>query len=128
MVALFNPKEAAHAHYSRLLREQAHGLLLTSTWPCITEASYLLRGRDRSLLLDWIGHGAVQVYPLDSQHLPDMALLMQRYTEHGKTEMDLADASLYWVAVDGNVRTILTQDVRDFSRYRLPDGRAFEIL
>jgi len=127
MVALFNPSERAHAHYRRLLHEQGRSLQLYTTWPCLTEAAYLLHGRDRSLMLAWVGHGGAQVYPLDCQHLPDMALLMQRYTEPGKTEMDLADASLYWVAVDGNVHTILTLDVRDFSRYRLPDGRGFEL-
>ena len=42
--------------------------------------------------------------------------------------MDLADASLVWLAADTGVTTIMTLDVRDFSRYRLPDGRAFEIL
>ena len=42
--------------------------------------------------------------------------------------MDLADASLYWLACESGVTRIFTVDVRDFSRYRLPDGRAFEIL
>jgi len=32
------------------------------------------------------------------------------------------------LAVQTGVTTIMTLDVRDFSRYRLPDGRAFEIL
>jgi predicted nucleic acid-binding protein len=42
--------------------------------------------------------------------------------------MDLADASLVWLAEETGVTTILTQDVRDFSRYRLPDGRGFTLL
>ncbi len=53
---------------------------------------------------------------------------MRRYTAAPRTEMDLADASLVWLATDTGVTTIMTLDVRDFSRYRLPDGRAFEIL
>ena len=53
---------------------------------------------------------------------------MLRYTEVPRTEMDLADASLLWLAEDTGVLTIMTLDVHDFSRYRLPDGRAFEIL
>jgi predicted nucleic acid-binding protein len=53
---------------------------------------------------------------------------MRRYTETPKTRMDLADASLVWLAADSGVTQIMTMDVRDFSRYRLPDGRAFEIL
>ena len=42
--------------------------------------------------------------------------------------MDLADASLYQLAADTGVTRIMTMDRRDFSRYRLPDGQAFEIL
>ena len=53
---------------------------------------------------------------------------MDRYTERPRTEMDLADASLVWLAGETDVITIFTLDQRDFSRYRLPDGRAFEIL
>jgi hypothetical protein len=32
------------------------------------------------------------------------------------------------MAADTGVASIMTTDVRDFSRYRLPDGRAFDIL
>ena len=53
---------------------------------------------------------------------------MQRYTQSPRTEMDLADASLVWLAADTGVNRIMTMDKRDFSRYRLPDGRPFEIL
>ena len=53
---------------------------------------------------------------------------MRQYTETPRTQMDLADASLVWLAADTGVSTILTMDRRDFSRYRLPDGRSFEIL
>jgi len=33
-----------------------------------------------------------------------------------------------WLAMQRQVRKILTEDTRDFFRYRLPDGQAFEIL
>lgn len=32
------------------------------------------------------------------------------------------------MAADTGVASIMMTDVRDFSRYRLPDGRAFDIL
>jgi hypothetical protein len=57
-----------------------------------------------------------------------LAELMARYTAEPRTEMDLADASLVWLAQDTNTLNVMTMDVRDFSRYRLPDGRHFEIL
>ena len=57
-----------------------------------------------------------------------MTQWMLRYTQVPRSEMDFADASLYWLAAETDVSAILTLDVRDFSRYRLPDGSAFEIL
>lgn len=53
---------------------------------------------------------------------------MQRYSKPGKREMDLADASLYWLAIETSVTEIMTADIADFSRYRLPESRAFVIL
>ena len=38
--------------------------------------------------------------------------------------MDLAEASLLWVAQQTGVLDILTIDVKDFSVYRLPNGKA----
>jgi predicted nucleic acid-binding protein len=67
------------------------------------------------------------VYPLDASDLPELADLMVRHTAAPRTEMDLADASLVWLAQDINTLNVMTMDVRDFSRYRLPDGRSFNI-
>ncbi len=68
------------------------------------------------------------MYPFDPHHLGDIIEWMTRYTEPGKREMDLADATLYWLAVETGVREIMTVDVADFSRYRLPDGEALTLL
>jgi hypothetical protein len=115
-------------HYREVLRTQGHNLRLHSTWPCVVEASHLLGATAKLGLLRWIGHGAVQLFPTDAAELPELALLMDRYSEPRRASMDLADATLYSVAAQTDIRTIMTLDVRDFSRYRLPDGRAFEIL
>jgi len=92
------------------------------------EASHFLGALHRYQLLRWIAQGAVVIFPFSQENLLDMVALMKRYTERPRTEMDLADASLVWLAAETGVTTILSLDVRDFSRYRLPDGRAFEIL
>jgi predicted nucleic acid-binding protein len=78
--------------------------------------------------LRWVSEGGVIVYPFDVSNLPDLAELMARYTAPPRAEMDLADATLVWLAQDTNTLSVMTMDVRDFSRYRLPDGRSFEIL
>lgn len=54
--------------------------------------------------------------------------MMRQTTESPRTEMDFADASLVWLAAQLQVTQVMTMDVRDFSRYRLPDGRAFKVL
>lgn len=127
MVALFDPKDRHHRHFRGLLTDTDNPVQLHTTWPCVTEASHLLDARQRVALLRWIGMGAVQVFPFDPEDLLNMSEWMLRYTEVPKTEMDMADATLYWVAHETGMASIFTLDVRDFSRYRLPDGRAFEI-
>ncbi len=78
--------------------------------------------------LRWVGAGAITVFPFPQEALDDYVALMRRCTPSLRTEMDLADASLVWLASDTGVTSILTMDVRDFSRYRLADGRGFDIL
>ena len=75
-----------------------------------------------------MGAGAITVFPFPQDAQDELVALMQRYTESPRTAMDLADASLLSLASDTGVTRITTMDVRDFSRYGLPDGQAFEIL
>lgn len=79
-------------------------------------------------MLRWVAASAINVFPFAPDDLEAMVTLMRRYSESPRTEMDFADASLVWLAADTGINCIMTMDVRDFSRYRLPDGRAFELL
>ncbi len=128
-MALFAADDRNHdrvdAQIAALARD---GVRLLTTWPCVVEAAYLLDPPWRFELLRWIELGGAQIYPFEPHHLSDMAGWMRRYTEAGKRETDLADASLYWVAVDTGIVDILTIDVADFSRHRLPDGLAFDLI
>ena len=128
LIALFDAQDRSHAHYMHLLTQGFDRWQLHTTWPCVTEASHMLGGVARLEMLRWVGLGGVSVFPLDPQSLLEMTLWMQVYSEPPRSVMDLADASLYWLAVDTNVTRILTVDHRDFLRYRLPDGRAFELV
>lgn len=125
MVALFDASDVAHRHYTDLLAQDWH---LATTWPCVVEVTHFLGANAVQRYLRWVSEGGVLVYPLDVSDLPDLAELMVRYTARPRTEMDLTDASLVWLAQDTNTLKVMTMDVRDFSRYRLPDGRSFEIL
>jgi uncharacterized protein len=129
IVALFATDDSHHAKFDAALRRLAgDGLRLLTTWPCIVEAAYLLEAPQRFEMLRWIELGGAQVYPFEPHHLGEMTGWMRRYTERGKREMDFADASLYWLSIVTGIREILTVDHADFARYRLPDGRRFEIL
>jgi predicted nucleic acid-binding protein len=129
LVALFATDDRHHAQFDAQIADMAEaGLRLLSTWPCVVEAAYLLNPPQRFEMLHWIELGGVQIYPFEPHHLGDMIARMQRYTEPGKREMDLADASLYWLAAETGIADILTIDLADFSRYRLPDGATFNVL
>ena len=125
MVALFDSNELANKHYTTLLSQNWR---LTTTWPCVVEVCHFLGANAVQRYLRWVSEGGVIVYPFDVSNLPEFAELMARYTAPPRTEMDLADASLVWLAQDTNTIRVMTMDVRDFSRYRLPDGRSFDIL
>jgi uncharacterized protein len=125
MVALFDTNELANKHYTTLL---SRNWRLTTTWPCVVEVCHFLGANAVQRYLRWVSEGGVIVYPFDVSDLPELAEMMARYTAPPRTEMDLADASLVWLAQDTNTTSVMTMDVRDFSRYRLPDGRRFDIL
>lgn len=129
LVALFAPDDKHHLRFRGLVRQLAPtGLRLLTTWPCVVEAAYLMRVKQRFEMLRWIERRGVLVYSFEAQHLSDMVKWMEQYTEPGKREMDLADASLYWLANETGIVEIMTIDIADFSRYRLPGGRAFVLL
>ncbi len=129
MISVFGLRQAKADHYRSLFSLASdEQWSLATTWPCIAEASHLLSPPRNFALLRWIASGGVSVFPFAQEAVDAMVDLMRRYTETPRTQMDFADASLVWLAMDTGVNRIMTMDVRDFSRYRLPDGRAFEIL
>lgn len=129
LVALFDDADRDYERCKGLLGSLlAARVRVVTTWPCVTEASYLLAPANHMAMLQWLHSGAVAVQAFDADVLDDMLGWMKQYTERGKSIMDFADASLYWLAQHLDSNFVLTLEVRDFSRYRLPDGRAFEIL
>ena len=128
MVALFDDADKGHEHYIAKLERHGHAYKLVTTWPCVTEASYLLSPRSHLALLHWLHRGGAVVRTMEVGELGELIAWMNRYSERGKSLMDLADASLMWLAVKLGTACVLTEDRRDFMRYRLPDGSGFEVL
>jgi len=129
LVAAFGANQKHSKRYLELLKQaEDEAWSLATTWPCVVEAGHLLDVPQRYSMLRWVSAGGVVVFPIEQGALEDMVRLMLRYTALPRTEMDLADATLVWLAEDTGVLRVMTLDVRDFSRYRLADGRKFEIL
>ena len=129
MIALFDDADDFYERYTGIFNELlSRRVQLVTTWPCVTEASYSLAPKNHLALLEWLQNGAVSIQNFSVADLQPMVGWMEQYTERSKTIMDFADATLYWVAIELKTTLVLSVDRRDFSRYRLPDGQAFEIL
>ena len=129
MIALFDDADDFYERYTGIFNELlSRRVQLVTTWPCVTEASYSLAPKNHLALLEWLQNGAVSIQNFSAADLQPMVGWMEQYTERSKTIMDFADASLYWLAIELKTTLVLSTDRRDFSRYRLPDGQAFEIL
>ncbi len=129
LIALFAIDDKHHRRFGqRVTSLSRDGLRLLTTWPCIAEASYLLATPQRYEMLHWIELGGALVYPFEPYHLGDLTKWMRQYSRKTRREMDLTDASLYWLAIETGETSILTTYIADFSRYRLPDGQPFVLL
>ena len=104
--------------------ETLQGNLIT-TYPCLTEAMYLLgEWHYQSLLWNWILDASILISDLSETDLKRMEILMQKFED---TPMDFADASLVALAEATNSNQIFTLD-GDFGVYRFRDKTPFEII
>jgi hypothetical protein len=109
-------------HHRRVRRflDSYRGQLLTS-WPVLAEACHFMPERTQIRFLRWAAAGGLNVAELPESALSVIADWKEKYRN---LPMDLADASLLWVAEQTGVCDILTIDLRDFTAYRLPGGKA----
>lgn len=128
LVALFDPRDGAHAAARAQLAEIREPLV--TTVPVLTEAFHLLgpSSHGAATLRIFVRRGGARAWFLDGSSLARAFELMERYSDH---PMDLADASLVTVAEALRTTTIFTLDRSDFSTYRARIGRtrrAFRVL
>ncbi len=91
-----------------------------TTWPVLTEVCHLLPRHIVGRFMRWVAAGGMTVRELAPTAADDIATLMEKY---GDLPMDLADASLVWLAGEMGLDEIATLDVTDFGIYRLPGGK-----
>jgi uncharacterized protein len=102
------------------------GPLLTC-WPVITEAAWLLRRDTRATKQLFVGLNSGLFEPLEigREAALWLAQFLERYHDLGA---QLADAALMYLAEREGIQSIFTLDRRDFSVYRLSNGKPVQIL
>jgi predicted nucleic acid-binding protein len=121
LVALFHPADRLAPSARSYLRAHRHPLATVA--PVIVETCFFLSSAEKAELLDWAQRGGVAVVETPVESYPEIASIIVRYADRN---IDLADAALIWLANASGQRRVLTVDERDFSAYRLKQGRRFE--
>ncbi|MGI8894688.1 MAG: type II toxin-antitoxin system VapC family toxin [Casimicrobiaceae bacterium] len=119
LIALVDRSDRHHSKVKRFLDDYRGQLL--STWPVLAEACQFMPERAQVRFLRWAAAGGLNVV-----ELPESALLViaDWKGKYRNLPMDLADASLLWVAEQTGICDILTIDLRDLAAYRLPGCKA----
>jgi len=91
----------------------------------LTEGYALLPDHLQIPLMRWVERGGVQIFELPGSAVGQLVGLMTKYRD---CPMDLADASLVWLAGEIGVTDIITVDDSDFSTYRTATGIPFRNL
>lgn len=127
LVALLDKDDSKHVFCVNIAKSLPAAPLLT-TWPCFTEAMYLLGEvggyRYQAELWKLISTQKLLLHNLTLVEVERMMELMEKYQD---TPMDLADASLVAIAESLSLSQIFTLD-SDFRFYRLADGSVLEII
>ena len=127
MIALLDRHDNHHQECVEAGKFLAAEPLLT-TWPCFTEAMYLLGAVGgygfQIELWKFIEERQLNLHDLTSIEIARMRELMEKYQD---TPMDLADASIVAVAESLSIRDVFTLD-SDFRIYRFSDGSTLNII
>lgn len=125
IVAILSRRDQYHKTCVEALRDLP-GPLFTC-WPVITEVAWLLRRDSNAIqqLLSSIDIGVFEMLTLTTADAKPISAIMKKYRD---IRIQLADASLIHLAARDGVDTVFTLDRRDFSVYRLPRGKPFQIL
>jgi uncharacterized protein len=124
VIALFDKTDLHHHSVLKFLKK-FEGRLLT-TWPVITEISYMLDFNEHVRLdfLSWVINGGIEMIRLKQNDLIRIREILDKYSD---LPADFADASLLTAAENERIGDIITID-RDFSIYRLSAGRVLDSL
>lgn len=127
LVALVDKDDKHHADVTETLKRLPKVPLLT-TWPCLTEAMYLLYQSigysAQEDLWRYVQQGVLRLYipsDVDWQRIRELMAIFR------DAPMDMADASVVVVAENLELSRVFTYD-RHFFAYRKADGTALEVV
>ena len=127
LVALINRNDPNHAKCVAATKLLPSGPLIT-TWPCFTEAMYLLFRAGgfagQEMLWKLLAAGRLALHEVVAIEVDRMFELMGRYRDK---PMDLADASVVAASESLQTRCLFTLD-SDLHVYRRADSVAFHIV
>lgn len=125
LVAIFRQNDEHHEDCVGALREAAKPLL--TCWPVITEAAWLLRNETEGVrgLFRLLASDAVTVVELGGQAVSWIGQFLERYSS---SKPQVADAAVLYVAERHGSDAVFTLDRRDFSIYRLSNGKSLRLL
>jgi predicted nucleic acid-binding protein len=127
LIALINRNDPNHGTCAAALSGLPSGPLAT-TWPCFTEAMYLLFRAGgfpaQQELWRLVADGRLILHDLSPTATLRSAALMEKYRDR---PMDLADATLVALAESLSTEEVFTLD-RDFHIYRLISGAPLRLI
>jgi predicted nucleic acid-binding protein len=125
LVALFSRKDSNHDLCVSASKAMAPPYL--TSWPVLTETAWLLRHYPLAVkeLLQSIGKDFLKILDLDQHFVGWSIAFLERYENIG---VQLADASLVYLAERERVFEVFTLDRRDFTVYRTTRNRALKIV
>lgn len=126
LVTLMNKGDSEHQRCVGIVNEIPTPLI--TTWPCLTEAMYLLGKRGgivaQKELWEYFDAGVLTLHLNTEEERIRIRVLMNQYHD---APMDLADASLVAAAEVLNISQIFTLD-KHFHAYRIHDAKPFEVV
>jgi uncharacterized protein len=129
LAALFNNRDSYHQQALDFFQRRGANVRLLTTWEVISEVMYFLdfSAHAQADLLTWLHAGAqrdrIRITSLKTDDLLGLASMMRKYADR---PMDLADASLVWLANDTGITDIITVDRADFAIYRTDKRKPFK--
>ena len=125
LVAILSPRDNYHQICINTLKKIQPPLL--TTWAVITEVLWLIRHNKKAIkaLFTMIEGQLIKIVPLSNDSIIWLKDFLLNYHDMG---VQVADASLCYLAEIEEIDTVFTLDRKDFTIYRIKGNQALQII